>query len=68
MRRALTAVAVLSLATAGSMGPRATPAYAGVDCTEYCGDRAAAHCDVIDSWECSWYIAGCLAGCNLRKL
>ncbi len=68
MRRPLIAVAVLALTAAGSLGPGATPAYADVDCTDYCGKLAAARCVEIDSWECGWYIAGCLAGCNLREL
>jgi hypothetical protein len=39
-----------------------------VECPDYCGERAAEHCDRIDSWGCTWYILGCLAGCNIAQL
>lgn len=37
-------------------------------CQEYCGEKAAEHCDDIHSYRCGAYIWGCLAGCNLRLL
>lgn len=68
MRRRTMAIATLALA-AGLVGPGVGEARAGdVDCTDYCGHKAALRCESIDSWECGWYIAGCLAGCNLSKL
>ena len=69
MRRLTTAGALLALATAAAPGGLVPAAHAsGVDCQQYCGERAAQRCDRINSWECTWYIAGCLAGCNLRQL
>lgn len=65
MRRLLTALAILSLLAA--TGPRPEPALAK-SCPEYCGERAAAECDDIESFECGWYILGCLAGCNIARL
>jgi hypothetical protein len=68
MRRLTMAITALALAW-GLTAPMATEARADeLDCTDYCGQRAAIRCDSIDSWECGWYIAGCLAGCNLRNL
>lgn len=63
MRRTLLALTTAALVAAGA----AEPAAAGepIECTDYCGERAAGHCDDIDSWSCTWYILGCLAGCNL---
>ena len=67
MRRWTMAVTALALA-AGLTQPLAREARArDVDCTDYCGNKAALRCVSIDSWECGWYIAGCLAGCNLSK-
>lgn len=62
-RTALALAAAAALVAAGG----AEPAAAGepIECTEYCGAQAAGHCDDIDSWSCTWYILGCLAGCNL---
>lgn len=70
MRRIVTAGALLALATVtgGGSGVRRADAALKIDCPNYCGERAAARCDNIDSWECTWYIVGCLAGCNLRNL
>ena len=69
MRRMTTAGALLALATAAAPSGLVPAAHAGdVDCQQYCGERAALRCDSIDSWECGWYIIGCLAGCNLRNL
>lgn len=65
MRRLLAALAALALLAA--TGPRPETLYAK-SCSEYCGEKAAANCDDIDSFECAWYILGCLAGCNLKKL
>lgn len=64
MRRLLTAFAALTLLAAS--GPRPEPLYAK-SCSEYCGEKAAANCDDVDSFECTWYILGCLAGCNIAK-
>jgi len=67
MRRLLlTSSAVLSLALAGSGG--AIAAETTTDCTDYCAEKAAAHCSDVDSWACSWYIIGCLAGCGIATL
>ena len=67
MRRLTMAVTALVLA-AGLLSPVARDARADeLDCSDYCGNKAALRCDTIDSWECGWYIAGCLAGCNLRN-
>lgn len=67
MRRLTMAITALALA-AGLTAPGATEARADdLDCTDYCGEKAALRCESIGSWECGWYIAGCLAGCNLRK-
>jgi hypothetical protein len=37
-------------------------------CQDYCAEKAAAGCERIDSWNCTWYILGCLAGCNIASL
>lgn len=70
MRRFATAVALLVIATLTGGDSGITPARAAlsIDCPDYCGQKAADRCSDINSWECTWYIAGCLAGCNLRKL
>lgn len=65
MRRFLIAFGALVVLTA--TGPRPELAWAE-PCTEYCGEKAAENCDDIDSFECGWYIVGCLAGCNLARL
>jgi hypothetical protein len=72
-RKFLVAAAVLTLSATTGVVPR--PARAAqlatggrVECTDYCAERAAAHCDRIDSWKCAWYIIGCLAGCNIAQL
>lgn len=69
MRRLFIAAAALAC-LAAPVGPRT--AFAArtndVDCTDYCGERAAARCQRIDSWNCTWYILGCLAGCNIASL
>lgn len=69
MRRWLIAAAALGCLT-GPASPRPAVAArtADVDCTDYCGERAAERCDRIDSWNCTWYILGCLAGCNIASL
>lgn len=68
MKRATMAATALALAAALT-GPLAPDARAAaVDCTDYCGQRAAIRCESIDSWECGWYIAGCLAGCNISSI
>lgn len=66
MKRLFLAAALLSLA---APPPARTSETAGpAQCTDYCGERAAAYCDRIDSWRCAWYILGCLAGCNIASL
>ena len=65
MRRFLIAFAALSLLSA--TGPRPETLWAK-SCTEYCGERAAADCDDLESFRCSFYIMGCLAGCNIARL
>ena len=70
MRRRLTAaLAVLTLAgfVTGVTPPEALAEKATVSCSDYCGEKAAENCDDIDSWRCNLYIAGCLAGCNVKK-
>jgi hypothetical protein len=37
-------------------------------CQDYCAELAASNCERIDSWKCTWYILGCLAGCNIASL
>ena len=37
-------------------------------CQDYCAEMAAQNCERIDSWRCTWYILGCLAGCNIASL
>lgn len=69
MRRAiLTLSAVSVLAASGPGVPEALARREASFCPRYCGKKAAAHCDDIDSWDCGWYILGCLAGCNLARL
>lgn len=65
MRRFLIASAALAVLAAS--GPRPEPLWAK-PCPEYCGEQAARNCDDIGSFECGFYILGCLAGCNLAKL
>ncbi|MFQ5746052.1 MAG: hypothetical protein ACE5HF_02380 [Gemmatimonadota bacterium] len=70
MKRMAIALAALAL-LAGSGGIREgalARTTKTVDCTDYCAERAAEHCERIDSWRCSWYILGCLGGCKLAQL
>ena len=39
-----------------------------VSCEEICGELAAKNCKKIDSLRCTFYIAGCLSGCELGKI
>lgn len=61
------AIAFSALTILATTGPRPEPLWAK-PCTEYCGEKAAEKCDDIDSFECGWYIAGCLAGCHIARL
>lgn len=58
------ALSVLTLPPAAGAAEQAGPAM----CQDYCAERAAEHCERIDSWNCAWYILGCLAGCNIASL
>ncbi|MFO7588658.1 MAG: hypothetical protein R6X22_11365 [Gemmatimonadota bacterium] len=65
----LTALALTLSGSAPGPGPRdARAETAAVSCTDWCGEKAAENCERIESWRCSLYIAGCLAGCNVKKL
>ncbi len=66
MKRLAIAATILAL----SAPPHAlASAEAGpIECQDYCAERAAEHCERIDSWKCTWYILGCLAGCNIASL
>lgn len=66
MKRLLLAATLLALAAPppARAARRASP----VECQDYCAERAAQHCNRIDSWNCTWYILGCLAGCNIASL
>ena len=60
---------VLALATLSVPPPARAAAKAGpAQCQDYCAEMAAQSCDRIDSWKCTWYILGCLAGCNIASL
>jgi hypothetical protein len=70
-RRLVAALAALVLALsapAPGLGPAAARAETTVSCSDWCAEKAAANCERIESWRCSLYIAGCLAGCNVKKL
>jgi len=58
------ALAVLSVPPQARAAEAAGPAQ----CQDYCAERAAANCERIDSWNCTWYILGCLAGCNIASM
>jgi len=58
------ALSVLSLPPAAGAAETAGPAK----CQDYCAEKAAQNCERIDSWNCTWYILGCLAGCNIASL
>jgi len=66
MKRLWLAIGILGLAVPppASAAARARPAL----CQDYCGEKAAENCERIDSWNCTWYILGCLAGCNIASL
>lgn len=66
MRRLWLALAFAAL----SLPPhaRAEEAAGPAKCQDYCAERAAQNCERIDSWKCTWYILGCLAGCNIASL
>ena len=66
MKRLLLATTLLALA--GPPPARAAESAGPVQCQDYCSERAAEHCERIDSWKCTWYILGCLAGCNIASL
>ncbi len=60
---------VLALITLSAPPPARAAAEAGPAlCQDYCAELAAQHCERIDSWRCTWYILGCLAGCNIASL
>jgi hypothetical protein len=60
---------VLALAVLSVPAPARAAAEAGpARCQDYCAEMAARSCDRIDSWKCTWYILGCLAGCNIASL
>lgn len=61
-------LASLLLALAAPPPARAAAAAGPAECQDYCAERAAGSCDRIDSWKCTWYILGCLAGCNIASL
>lgn len=64
-----TALALVSLALLLGAGPGEARAAGDEEaCTSYCGKRAAERCEDIESFKCLWYMAGCLAGCNLARL
>ncbi len=63
MRRKVLLLASALALTLG--GPR--PALAQ-PCEDYCGEKAAANCDDIDSFGCAMYIVGCLVGCSVQQL
>lgn len=65
---ALAALLLLLSGPAPGIGPGDARAETAVSCTDWCAEKAAANCERIDSWRCSLYIAGCLAGCNVNKL
>lgn len=70
-RRTAAVLAALALTLTGpapGLGPETVRAKEAVSCTDWCAEKAAANCERIDSWRCSLYIAGCLAGCNVKKL
>jgi hypothetical protein len=70
-RRLAAALAAFALCFSGpapGIGPDAVRAESSVSCSDWCAEKAAANCERIDSWRCSLYIAGCLAGCNVNKL
>lgn len=58
------ALAVLSVPPPAQAAKESGPAQ----CQDYCAEMAAGHCERIDSWRCTWYILGCLAGCNIASL
>jgi hypothetical protein len=60
---------VLALTVLSAPPPARAAAEAGpAMCQDYCAEMAARSCDRIDSWKCTWYILGCLAGCNIASL
>lgn len=66
MRRFLITLAGLALLESGET---AGPVWGKTaDCQDYCAERAATRCDRVDSWGCTWYIVGCLAGCGVASL
>jgi len=66
MKRLWLAIGLLGLALPPPA--RAVTEAGPVECQDYCAERAAEHCERIDSWKCTWYILGCLAGCNIGSL
>lgn len=68
-RRLAAAIAALTIAgvATGVTPSEALAEKATVSCSDYCGEKAAANCEDLESWRCNLYIAGCLAGCNVKK-
>lgn len=66
--RPLTAAMTLALFALAASPSNALAEREKKDCTDHCADRAAQYCEDIDSWKCSVYIWGCLAGCNVNKI
>jgi hypothetical protein len=66
MKRLWLVIGLLGLAVPPPASAAATARP--VECQDYCAERAAEHCERIDGWKCTWYILGCLAGCNIASL
>lgn len=67
MKRLWLAIGLLGLAVPPPASAAAMAARP-VECQDYCAEKAAENCERIDSWKCTWYILGCLAGCNIASL
>ena len=67
-RNLLVLAALLSLASSPPAADARTYTTGTIDCTEYCGEKAATKCDDVASTWCNAYIVGCLAGCGITHL
>jgi len=69
MKRFLSTLAAITVLVSFTAAPgSAAVELQKIECTDYCGEKAAEKCDRIDGWNCAWYILGCLAGCNVAQL
>ncbi|TFG63293.1 MAG: hypothetical protein E4H28_06590 [Gemmatimonadales bacterium] len=67
-RKIIGLTALISLAGSPAGADARVATVTGIDCTEYCAEKAVEKCDDVTSTWCNAYIVGCLAGCGISHL